>query len=143
MLFVSIDIAKKLLLPEVRIGSRSGGIAASIMPMPEAAMDEHDGTVFRKNKVRGTGQASDVQSISKSPGKKKGAKCPFRPSVLAANARHHATALRGSRYVHGPGYYSLGCHRKPPVRTSTAISSEENRSTDVGLELGMQLAREI
>lgn len=128
--FVSIDIAEKLLLPEVCVGPRSGGIAAPIMPMPEAAVDEHHSPVFREHKVRCARQPSDVKSIAKSPGKKKGAKCPFRPSVLAANARHHAAALWRSRYAHGLGCNSPGCHQKPPVRTSSANASEEKRSTD-------------
>lgn len=97
---VTIDIFLELLLPEHLVGSRSGGIATAFVSMPEAAVDENHRTVLRKHKVRGAGQLSDMKSISESPGEKKGAKYPFRPGVLSANARHHAAALRGGRNAH-------------------------------------------
>ena len=119
---VAIDIAQEFPLPELLVGSRGSGIAATFVPMPEAAMDEHHRPVLWEHKVRGAGQLSDMKSIAKSPGEKKGAKGSFRPGVLSANARHHAAALRGGRDAHGLGGIPPGCLRQPSIRTSASQS---------------------
>ena len=115
---VTIDIFLKFLLPEHLVGSGSCGIATTLVSMPEAAVDENHRPVLRKNKVRGTGQLSDMKSISESLGEKKGAKCPFRPGVLSANARHHAAALRGGRNAHDLEHLPPECLQKRQRRLS-------------------------
>jgi hypothetical protein len=48
---VSYDIFLELALPEARIGRWRSGIAALIMPMPEASMHKYDSTVLRQHNV--------------------------------------------------------------------------------------------
>lgn len=119
---VAVDIAQELPLPELFVGPGCGGVAAAFVSMPEAAVDEHHRPVLREHKVRRAGQLSDMKSIAKSPGEKKGAKGSFRPGVLSANARHHAAALRGGRDAHGLGGIPPGCLRQPSIRTSASQS---------------------
>lgn len=119
---VTINIAQEFPLPELFVGPRGGGIAAAFMPMPEAAMDEHHRLVLRKHKVRRTGQLSDMKSIAKSPGEKKRAQCPLRPSILSANVRHHAAALRGGRDAHDLGDFQPGYFQQLPLHTSVCQS---------------------
>lgn len=113
---VASDISLEFLPPEIFIGPGSGCVAAAFMSMPEAAVDENHRTVLRKHKVRGAGQLSDMKSISESPGEKKGAKYPFRPGVLSANARHHTAALRGGRNAHGLECLPPECLQKRQLR---------------------------
>lgn len=131
---VAVDIAQELPLPELFVGPGCGGVAAAFVSMPEAAVDEHHRPVLREHEVRRAGQLSDMKSIAKSPGEKKGAKGPFRPGVLSANARHHAAALRGGRDAHGLGGIPPGCLQKPPLRTSPANPIEGTRSAKQPLE---------
>ena len=119
---VAIDIAPELPLPEFFISPGDGRVAAPFMPMPEAAVDEHNRAVLREHKVRGAGQLSDMKSIAKSLGEEKGAKGSFRPSVDSANARHHAAALRGGRDAHGLGGIPPEFLHQPPLRTSVSQS---------------------
>lgn len=98
---VALDISLEFLHPEIFIGPRDGGETTAVMPVPETAMDEHHRPVFGKYKIGRAGQLSHMESISKSSGEKKGAKLPFRPSILAANARHHAAALWRGGDTHG------------------------------------------
>jgi len=134
---VAYDILLEFFLPEFHVGLGGGAIAAAVVPMPEAAVDKHCRPVFREHKIRGAGQLSDMKSIAESPDEKKGAKGPFRPGVLAANARHHAAALRGSRDAHGLGGISSGCLRKTPLRTS---ASQSDRGEVAGETISGSLA---
>lgn len=124
---IAVDIAQELPLPELFVGLGCGGVAAALVSMPEAAVDEHHRPVLREHKVRRARQLSDMKSIAKSPGKKKGAKGPFRPGVLSANVRHHAAALRGGRDAHGFRGIPPGCLQKPPRRTSPTHPIEGTR----------------
>lgn len=114
---VTIDVFLELLLPEHLVGPGVGGIATALVSMPEAAVDEHHGPVLRKHKVRGAGQSPHMKSISKPPGEKKRAKYPFRSGVLAANARHHAAALRSGRNAHDLEYLPPECLQKWRLRS--------------------------
>ncbi len=97
---VAIDIPLKFLPPELLVGPRSSCVATAFMAVPEATVDEHHRPVLREHKVGRAGQLAHMKSISKPSGEKKGAKRSFRPSVLSANARHHAAALRCSLDAH-------------------------------------------
>lgn len=125
---VAFDIAQELPFPELFVRPGCGGVAAAFVSMPKAAMNEHDCPVLREHKVRRAGQLPDMKSIAKSLGEKKGAKGPFRPGVLSANARHHAAALRGGRDAHGHGCIPLGCLQKPPLRSAPTNRIAEMRS---------------
>lgn len=113
---VASDISLEFLPPEIFIGPGSGCVAAAFMSVPEAAMDEHHCSVLWEYKVGGAGQPPHMKSISKTPGEKKGAKYPFRPGVLSANARHHAAALRSGRNAHGLECLPPECLQKRQLR---------------------------
>ena len=115
---VASDISLEFLPPEIFIGPGSGCVTAAFMSVPEAAMDEHHCSALREHKVGGAGQPPHMKSISKTPGEKKGAKYPFRPGVLSANARHHAAALRSGRNAHGREYLPPECLQKWQLRAS-------------------------
>ena len=123
---VTVNIAQEFPLPELFVGSRGSGIAAAFVPMPEAAMDEHHRPVLREHKIRGAGQLSDMKSIAKSSGEKKRSKGPLRPSILSANARHHAAALRGGRDAHDLGDIQPGYFQQPPRHTSVSQSNRRD-----------------
>lgn len=127
---VAINIVQEFPLPELFVGPRCGGIAATFVPMPEAAMDEHHRPVLWEHKVRGAGQLSDMKSIAKSPGEKKRSKGSLRPSILSADARHHAAALRGGRDAHDLGDIQLGYFQQPLLHTS--ISQTDRGDADAG-----------
>ena len=113
---VASDISLEFLPPEIFIGPGSGCVAAAFMSVPEAAMDEHHCSALREHKVGGAGQPPHMKSISKTPGEKEGAKYPFRPGVLSANARHHAAALRSGWGSHGLERIPPGYLRRLPLR---------------------------
>ncbi len=125
---VAINIAQEFLLPELLVGSRGSGIAAAFVPMPEASVDEYHRPVLWEHKVRRAGQLSDMKSIAKSPGEKKRSKGSLRPSILSANARHHAAALRGGRDAHDLGDIQPGYFQQPSLHT--AVSQSDRGDAD-------------
>lgn len=127
MALVAINVSLEFLPPEILIGPGDGCIAAAPVSVPEATVNKYHCPVFGEHKVGGTRQLSRMKSISQPSGKKKGAKCPFRPSVLSTNARHHATALRSCRDAHGLEGISFGCLQKQQPRSS-AKQSEPMRA---------------
>lgn len=127
---VAINIAQEFPFPEIFVGPRGGGIAATFVPMPEAAMDEHRSSVLWEHKIRRAGQLSDMKSIAKSPGEKKRAKGSLRPGILSANARHHAAALRSGRDAHDLGDIQPRYFQQPPLHTS--VSQSDRRDATFG-----------
>lgn len=123
---VAINIAQEFPLPELFVGPRGSGIAATFVPMPEASVDEYHRPVLWEHKVRRAGQLSDMKSIAKSPGEKKRSKGSLRPSILSANARHHAAALGSGRDAHDLGDIQPGYFQQPPLRTSVSQSDRED-----------------
>jgi hypothetical protein len=122
MAAVTIDIPSEFLPPEILILNGSGCIAAAFMSVPEAAMDEYHCSVFREHKIGGAWQLPHMKSIAKPSGKKKGAKHPFWPSVLSANARHHSAALRSGRDAHGGENIPFGYLQKQRPQASAKKS---------------------
>lgn len=98
---VSVNISLEFLLPEICVCLWGGGVSAAFVPVPETAVNEYHGPVFREHQIGGPRQISYMKPVAESPGKQKGAKHPFWPSIFSANARHHAAALRSSRDTHG------------------------------------------
>ena len=62
------DGGGKLGLPEVLAGLWHRGVPAARMAMPEAAVDEADGTVPEEHEVRAAGQALTVESVTEAAG---------------------------------------------------------------------------
>lgn len=140
---VAIDISLEFLPPELFIGPGSGCVAAALMSVPETAMDEYHRPVLWEHKVGGARQLPHMKSISKPTGEKKGAKRSLRPSVLSANARHHAAALRSGRDAHGlGGVHALMSSATAAGRICQAIRAAEcGARGDVG-QLSMRLIHE-
>lgn len=132
MTSVAVDIPLEFLPPELLVGSGSGCVAATFMSVPETAVDEYHRPVFREHKVRGTGQRSHMKSISKPSGEKKGTKRSFWPSVLPANTRHHAAALRSGHDAHGLGGIPSGCLQKQQTR-AYAMQSERMKTSQAAI----------
>lgn len=112
---IAVDIAFEFLLPKFFVGSGYGGVTTPFVSMPETAVHENYRPMLWEHKVRRAGQISDMKSVSESLGEKNGTKHPFRPSVLAANARHHTAALRGGRNTHVLLLVPQGRPQKPKV----------------------------
>lgn len=129
---VAVDIPLEFLSPELLVGSGRGRVTATFMSVPEAAVDEYHRPVLREHKVRGTGQRSHMKSISKSSCEKKGTKHSFWPSVLPANTRHHAAALRSGHDAHGLGGIPSGCLQKQQPRSS-AMPSERMKTSQAAI----------
>lgn len=141
---VALDISFEFVPPELLVGSGSGRVTTTFVSMPETAVDEHRRLVLREYKVGGSGQLSDMKPIPESSGKKKGPKCPFRPSILSANARHHPAALRSGRDAHGLGGISPRYLQKSPSHTSDSKPIERKQCARCPLwELSMRLMRKI
>lgn len=112
---VALDVSLELLPPEVAIRSRHGRESATVMSMPETAMDEYHSPVLREHDVRGARKFPDMESIPESSREKNGAESPFRPSVLSSDARHHAAALWSRWYTHDLDRVISGCAEKRPL----------------------------
>lgn len=139
MAFVTVNVPLEFLTPELFVGSRNGCVATVFVPMPETAVNEYHCLVLREHKVRGAGQLPDVKSISEPSGKKNGAKCSFRPSVLSANARHHAASLWSGWDAHGMRRIFHVCL---PERVSRTYKSKFERVKALRDWLGVLSIRE-
>ena len=58
---VSLQVALELLSPEIRTSRWRGGVSASRMTMPEAAMDEDGGLPARQDEIGAAPQRSGVE----------------------------------------------------------------------------------
>lgn len=105
---VASNVALEFLTPEFFVGPGGGGVSATFMSVPEAAMDEYHRSVLLEHKVGGARQSPHMKSISKTPGEKQRTQYSFRLRILSANARHHAAALRSGRNAHDPGHSPPG-----------------------------------
>lgn len=112
MACVPVDISLKFPLPEFAVRLRGGGVSTAFVPVPETAVNEYHGPVFREHQIGRARQISYMKPVPESPGEQKGAKRPFRPSILSANARHHAAALGSGRDPHGLECIPPGCLRR-------------------------------
>lgn len=120
---VPVDISLQLFPPKVCICPWCGCISAALVPMPKAAMNEHHSPVLREHEVRGAGKASNMQPVAEPTGKKMGAKHPLRPSILSADARHHATAL-------GSGWKAHGWEKSECLRRTALQHIQQNTPTE-------------
>lgn len=105
---IPVDVSLELLPPEICVCLREGGVTTAFVPVPETAVNEYHGPVFREYQIGRTRQISYMKPIPESLGEQQGAKHSFRPSVFPADARHHAAALRSGRNAHGLECIALG-----------------------------------
>ncbi|GHE20129.1 hypothetical protein GCM10017767_06500 [Halomonas urumqiensis] len=85
---VSFNVSDELPSPEILAGGRRGSIEAAFVPVPEAAMDEDNQAMLRKNEIRLTGQVLPVKPEAKTTGMKIAPYSHFRICVLTTDAAH-------------------------------------------------------
>jgi hypothetical protein len=122
---VPVDISLEFLLPEFAVRLWRRGVPTAFVPVPETAMNEYHGPVFMEYQIWRSRQILYMKPVPESPGEKKGAKHPFRPSVLPPNARHHAAALRSGRKAHRSGCVAPGCFRRQSQASNATLTPEK------------------
>lgn len=90
---VALDVSFELLIPEFPVGCRSACIPASLMPVPEAAVDEYNGLVLWQHDIRMSRISPVVFSESQSFRKEIFSDDFLRLGVLAADAGHVVVSL--------------------------------------------------
>ena len=88
MLRIVGDVALEFLFPEGSVAFRSRGVFTTFVPVPEAAVDEDNGFIFRQNDIRLAGQGADVFPEAVSGAVQHGADKDFGFCIFAAYPRH-------------------------------------------------------
>lgn len=97
-------IVAELALPELNPRRRFGGITATIVAVPEAAVDEDDSFVFGQHDVGFTGQGLDVQSVAESQRTQELSHDPFWNGVLPSDVGHVLLPIGRGPIVHVGGF---------------------------------------
>ena len=97
--FVAGDGAGHFPLPEVGVAFRDDIFGAAAVAVPEAAVDEDDGSILGQDEVGGTGQASVVEPVAIAPAPKFIPDGPLGGRVLRADAGHAVVPLGGGQSV--------------------------------------------
>ena len=97
--FVAGDVACYFLLPEFNMGLRHDIFGAVAVAVPEAAVDEDDGAIFRQYQIRRSGQALVVEPVSVAAAPQFVPDGPLGDRVLRADAGHAVVPLGGSQAV--------------------------------------------
>ena len=85
---VAGDVAVQLLVPKLRIRSRSLLPLAAGMPVPEAALNKYGGLVSPQHQVGRAGQLADIQTITKALMPDGVTNKPLRSRAAIADTRH-------------------------------------------------------
>ncbi len=96
---VILDIAADLLAPE-RLSRRRPSEQMTVVPVPEAAVNEDNGLIPGKDKIRFPGQLFCMQPVAQPGRMKRFADQELRPGIPSFNSRHVAAAGRGVVNVH-------------------------------------------
>ena len=96
VLLVTYTIVLYFVLPELCIGFGKDKLLATLMSMPETAINEDSRSVFAHDYIRLSGYTLDVQAISISMRPQPFPHKNFRLGCLTADMRHAAVALGGS-----------------------------------------------
>jgi hypothetical protein len=116
------DICSKLRLPELQASRWGGGIAATLMAMPETAMHEDDRLAFRKHEIWSSHDSFRMQPVPEAARMERPPKSQFRLRVLSPDPGHHPGAgllVYGIRHV-GPGFRP-GTRYTPAERVSSGV----------------------
>lgn len=93
MLFVASDVSSALFLPEFSPRFRNDTAPPAFMTVPEAAVHEDDGAVFRENNIWLSRQIFSVKAVSVSKSVKDRANSHFRFGIPTSYRSHISTAL--------------------------------------------------
>lgn len=109
------DVPRKFVRPDFLVGLGGGRAFASLVPVPEAPVDEDHGAISGQYDVRLAREVSHMEPESVAGAVQQAADGPLRAGVLAPNLRHVAAALGfGQRICHspriaeGPGFHNAG-----------------------------------
>lgn len=108
-LCIPAHIAVELGSPELRSRGRRRRKAAPLVTVPETAMHEDCGAVFRQHDVGPARQAADIQSVPQAGRMKRTTDRPLGTRVAAANSGHHPRAGCGVDDVRHAAFFGLGC----------------------------------
>lgn len=90
---VAFNVSFEFMIPEFPVGCRSACIPATLMPVPEAAVDEYNGLVLWQHDIRMSRISPVVFSESQSFRKEIFSDDFLRLGVLAADAGHVVVSL--------------------------------------------------
>ena len=90
---VAFLVAVNLLLPEFGVCLGHYKVFATLVAVPETAVDEDDGAVLAQHYVGGAGQALDVYAVAVAVGMQVAAHNHLGLGVLALDARHALVSL--------------------------------------------------
>ena len=82
------NVPFKLLFPEGFVAFGGRGVFTAFVPVPETAVDENHGAVFRQDDIRFTRQGADVFADAVAGAVEHGADEDFGFGVFAAYPRH-------------------------------------------------------
>lgn len=96
---VALAVVLDLRPPELRICLRFGRIAAVLVPVPEAAVDEDACAVLRQDNVRGAGEALFVNAIPISESEQLLAQLHLRLRIARPVVRHALVTLGRGEWI--------------------------------------------
>ena len=96
---VPLHVGAELRLPEIRSGGGLGRVAASLMTVPEAAVDKADSLEPMEDQIRRSGELPIMKTVPEAACMQRAAKCQLRSGILGANPRHHSRAGSAINYV--------------------------------------------
>ena len=99
-LFVTLDVACDFSCPELRVRFGNDVIFATLMTMPETAVDKDAGAVFPQHNVRTSRQTRMVQTVSESVSKQILPDYHFRLGIGRMNGSHVFVPLVFGEDVH-------------------------------------------
>lgn len=100
MFLIVGDVALKFLFPEGLIAFWGRGVFTPFVPVPETAVYEDDGFIFRQNDVRLTRQGTDVFAEAVSGAVQHGADEDFRFGVFSPDFTHVPASFVWSQVIH-------------------------------------------
>ncbi len=96
---VAFTVAGHFLFPEICVGFWDGVFGAASVAVPEAAVDEYGGAVFRQDDVGGAGKCADIEPVAVAPAPQPAPYRLFGTGVLRADVRHTLVPLQGCQRV--------------------------------------------
>jgi hypothetical protein len=148
MHFIPRRIPAEFLQPELASIRWCRAIPATVVPMPEAAVDEDHGFVFRENNIRLSWKVLHMQTEPIPHPMQEAAHDEFRARVLATNPAHvPGTPFFAQPIAHGGHFNAKSRRRKagPIVLTDLRLLSlmllQESRSGFRAFRLGLRCLR--
>lgn len=91
--FVAGDVAGDFLAPECFVGLRNGVLGATVVAVPEAAVDEDYGAVLWQDEVGGAGEALVIEPVPVALVPQCVPDGPLRACIFGVDLRHYLVSL--------------------------------------------------